>query len=1149
MSLQFVVGNAGSGKSTYLYRYVTEQAMMHPKKNYLVVVPEQFTMHTQQQLVEMHPAHGIMNIDVLSFERMAYRVFDELGTDTLEVLEETGKHLLLRKIAQDKKEELPVLGKNMRKSGYVAQIKSLISELMQYDISPEDFEEMAAGPMMSEAFRRKAEDILTIYREYCERLQGRYITTEEILQKLMDVAERSKILAGATVVFDGFTGFTPIQNQFLQMLLTIAEKVMVTVTCDSAEALLEAPQEHELFAMSKQMTVRLAKMARAAGVETEPVVLMKDREHQRFVRGGYLEHLEQNLFRFRGKAFAGDGEKRDGLELVSLASPRQELTYVACEIERQVREREMRYGDFAVVCADMNAYAHLVPGIFDRLHMPFFLDAKSEIVFHPFIESIKSLFAMLDENYSYESVMRLLRSGMTDLSMAETDAFDNYLLASGVRGWSKYRETFAYLPTGYTAEQLVYLNRIREKFIAPLKRFHQEFAVKRGDAASISAALYQWICHYGMEARLRELADDFAGRCEEVKAREYGQIYGVVMGLLDKLVALLGDEEMTFAEYADLLSTGFESLRVGVIPPGNDRVVIGDMERTRLADIRVMYLIGAHDGAIPKSVGNGGILSQLERQQLKDASYELAPTDREKSFMQRFYLYFVMTKPSEKLVVTHARVDGNGKAVRPSYLIADLQKLFPKLTERTLEELPREYRMLTREMAREYLMEDLRLFASEGTLPAEAQALLAWEKRQGDTDILQWVDAAFFVHKKERLSAAAIDAVFGRNMGESVSRMEQYARCAYAYFLKYGLRLQPRQEHEFATVDIGNLYHHALEYYSMELQKREDADWYTVSEEQMHALLEEAIAHAYRKMTKTQLLENARDAYRIHQMRLTLQQTVWALTEQVRRGSFVPTAFEVDFCEVGDLESLTFQIDEMHTMRLRGKIDRMDLYQTDDCVYVKIVDYKSGNKDFDFQQLYHGLQVQLVLYLNAAMEGLQQRHPGKEVRPGAMFYYHIDRPLVRADEARLRGGEQAILKELRVKGFLNRDDEVIRALDHDLQGASDVIPLKRKKDSEPDANSHVISDDEFAVLSDYVQMLMEECGRSIVQGDVDCSPCKLNQTTGCDYCEYHAVCGFDSGMAGYGYRCLKSPKERTVLIERMRQDLESYHARKEKDGT
>lgn len=1137
MSLQFVVGPAGSGKSTYLYKWVVSEAVKNPKETYLVVVPEQFTMHTQQQLVKLHPTHSIMNIDILSFERMAYRVFDELGTDTLEVLEETGKYLLLRKVAQENQVNLEVLQRNIKRTGYLQQIKSLISEFMQYDISPDVLWEMTRHPLMSQAFQKKMTDVYTLYQAYVKRLEGHYITGEEVLQKLMDVADKSKILQGAVVVFDGFTGFTPVQNQFFQKLLMLAKKVVVTVTDEPDEAFCRRATEDELFAMSKEMVRRLFDMAAKGQILVEdPIFLSRDRQG-RFVKGGYLAHLEKEIFRPQNKPYEAKQQTQDEIKLLSLSNPRQELRYVACEIEKQVRQAGMRYRDFAVVCADMEEYAHLVPEVFERAKIPYFLDIKSKLEFWHFVESIKSLFMVAEDNFSYESVLRLLRTGMTDLTMEEVDLLENYLLAANIRGKRRYQEPFLFMPIGYTGEQMVRINEIREKFYQPIGKFLEEFPGKQGTVQEISSALYGWITYYKMEEKLYKKQAVYEEQKKETKAQACGQLYGSVMSLLDKLVSILGTEEMSLKEYAELLDTGLESVGIGVIPPASDVVTIGDTQRSRLSDVKVLYLVGAKDGAIPKSESHGGILSQTERQQLKDAQFTLAPTDRERVFMQRFYLYLVMTKPTQKLVVTYARVDNEGKATRRSYLFGILEKLFPMLSVQWIEELSPWNQLMTPQMGEDYLVNALRDYVAEGVMEEEWLAFLLWEKQNRTEKMSRWLEAAYYVHQEEAISEAAARAVFGEQLTESVSRLEQYARCAYGYFLCYGLDLQPRQEYALSNMDMGTLYHTALDEYAKGLQQQKDVNWYTITKEQMRELLREAIRRTYQTVKKTQVFSEARELYVLQRMEQTLEQTVWALTEQVRRGSFVPKQFEVDFGEAQDLETMSIQLDEIHTMKLRGKIDRVDICPKDNCVYVKIIDYKSGQKDLDFDRLYYGLQVQLVLYLSATMEKMKRQYPDKQIEPGAMFYYHIHRPFIERKAGDMYSKEEAILKELRMKGVVNKDPQVLEAMDHGLSGKSKVIPVGIKKDGTPDATSKVLSAEEFQLMEDYVRLWIRRSGEEIQKGKIDCVPYRMGQKDGCMYCEYHGICGFDAKTEGYEYRNFQEKKDREVILEAMKEDL------------
>ena len=410
-------------------------------------------------------------------------------------------------------------------------------------------------------------------------------------------------------------------------------------------------------------------------------------------------------------------------------------------------------------------------------------------------------------------------------------------------------------------------------------------------------------------------------------------------------------------------------------------------------------------------------------------------------------------------------------------------------------------------------------------------AALSWYGRSRPDELETMLEAAFYHHRSEAVGRAVMEELTGRDLVGSVTRLEQYARCAYAYFLSYGLQLQERKEYALEPVDMGTLYHEALERYSRLLEDAGES-WFSISRERMDELVGQAVLATYQNLKKTEILEDARDAYVLRRMEKTLRQTVQVLTGQVRKGKFVPRAFEVDFSQVSDLGALQFALDEMHRMRLRGKIDRLDTYETDRTVYVKIVDYKSGNQDFDLLRFYHGLQIQLVLYMGAAMEGVSREHPGKEVLPGAMFYYHIDHPL--ADGNRFRKPEevkQEIFRQLKMRGLVNAQPEVIDALDVGLAGRSDVIPVTLKKDGTPGAVSSVMDPKRMNLLYEYVRRQIADTGRHILEGDFDCRPYLLGQSGGCDYCDYHSICGFDRKLEGYQCRRLEQLSNEEIMAK------------------
>lgn len=1189
MSLQFIFGNSGSGKSDFLYDSVLKQAKENKEQQFLIIVPEQFTMQTQRELVERQKQHAIMNVDVLSFARLAYRVFDDLGKQNVVVLEETGKNLVLRKVAEQKKAELNVLGANMNKMGYVGEVKSLISELMQYNIRPDALAEFLEKEPLGEGLRLKMQDVLTMYQGFTEYLKGRYITAEEVLELLYDVAEESKLLCGSVIVLDEFTGFTPIQNRLMEKLLVLAKKVSVSVTMDVREDFYQCRGVHELFAMSKKTVASLLKVAELCKVPVEEPIVLPTGEKRRYAGAPDLYFMEQNLFRpgagsyrykVSEKAMKSNKnhekltdsqlEETPDIRITSLKNPREELKFAAREIVRLTREQGYRYRDIAVVTGDVQQYGNYVPEIFEQYHIPYFIDQTKNILFHPFIECIRAILEMIEYDFSYESVFRFLRCGLAEkiipqgklssmeleldgetgeksaqckeqtihrLTEQEIDRLENYVLARGIRGASRWSKPWTFVMPDGTLEDMERLNEIREAVYENFKPLLMAFRGKENTVSTQTFELYSLIRRLDMEQLLKERGEFFEKNGNQARAKEYDQIYKIVMDLLDKVTSLLGDETMTIREYSDILDAGFEAAKVGIIPPGNDTVTVGDIERTRLKHIKILFFVGVNDGVVPKAGNQGGIISQFEREKMAEYHLELAPGAREKVFIQKFYLYLNMTKPSERLYVTFCRVNSDGKALRRSYLIGTLLKLFPQLVVEEPSEEETLEGVLTAESALPFLMEGL-------NKPVEDEeawtALLAWYlSDEGDREkALQLFDAAFGVHQDDAISKAVTKALYGNTLDNSVTRLEQFAACAFAHYLSYGLRLRERELQQFASVDMGNIYHDVLERFAKGIEMSEYT-WFDIPQEAQDALLSQSMEDAIAGSGIGDVFEDARNSYLLKRMETTAKRTIWALMLQVRKGKFVPSGFEVSFSRDERLDAVQFQLGEDEKMRLRGRIDRIDTYETDDKVYVKIIDYKSGNTSFSLLNFYYGLQLQLVVYMNVALELTKKIYKGKDTEPAGIFYYHITDPMVDSD-----GGEseeeirRSILEQLKVGGLVNEDPEIYGAMDTDFTGTSSVIPVALKADGSLKAASKTASAYEFGLMSDYVRKKIEHVGKEIFAGNVSVKPYLLGDRSGCDYCPYHTICGFDVRMPGFSYQQFEKFDSSEEILAHIREEVE-----------
>lgn len=1154
MSLQFIFGNSGSGKSDYLYEYVLKEAAAHPKQNFLILVPEQYTMQTQRELVRRQKNHAIMNVDVLSFARLAYRVFDELGKQDVVILEETGKNLVLRKVAEIKKKELTTLSGNMNKMGYVGEVKSFISELTQYNISPEDLEQFLNEENIGDALRFKLQDILVMYRGFREYMEGKYITSEEVLMLLCEVAGESSLLRDSVIVFDEFTGFTPVQNRLMRELLTLAERVMVSVTMDIREDFYHSRGVHELFAMSKKTVEMLQKLAAELSVPIEEPIVLEPGEKKRYKNSAELFFMEQNLF--RPTYHKWKGEVKD-VRITGLSDPREELAFVAREIARLIREKGYCYKDIAVVTGDVPQYANYVPEIFEQYAIPYFIDQTRNILFHPFIEFIRAALEVVEYDFSYQGVFRFLRSGLFGLADTDIDMLENYVLAKGIRGRKRWSEPWTFVmqknaregTKEQLQEEMQHLNQIRERianaFLPLFDVFHGGHTVQ-----DQTYALYQFICGLDVARQLKEKELAFESE-NQTKKQEYAQIYKIVMDLLDKVSALLGEEKITIREYGDILDAGFSAAKVGTIPPGNDRVTVGDIERTRLSHVKILFFVGVNDGIVPKAGNTGSIISQFEREKMAEHHLELAPGAREKVFIQKFYLYLNMTKPSDALYVTFSKVNADGKALRRSYLIGTLQHMFPELIVAEPEKVSLAEDVLTPENAVQFFLEGLTQNSPEmkedkkdgetawgAAEQALWNALAAWylSKDSYADKTKQLLAAACHTYVDEPIAKAVTRVLYGTTLDNSVTRLERFAACAFAHYLDYGLQLKEREMQEFASVDMGNIYHDALEHYAKRVEASEYT-WFNLPEELRSEWIDASMEDAIAGCTNAGAFDEARNRYLLSRMRETVRRTVWALTVQIQKGKFVPSEFEVGFCGTDDIEAIRFTLSDEEKMQLRGRIDRVDTCETEDKVYVKIIDYKSGNTSFSLLNLYHGLQLQLVVYLNAALELEAKKHPGKQVEPAGIFYYHVDNPMVEGNgtesEEEIR---RAVLEQLKPNGLVNESEEIYRAMDTEFAGSSAVIPVALKADGSLKATSKTASTEDFYTMSEHVNRTIVEAGEHILAGDVSVRPYELSNRTGCDYCPYHTVCAFDTRIPGYEYRRLEVFDKAEEILAKMREE-------------
>jgi len=1171
--LRFCFGASGAGKSTRIYEEIINRSMDDPGTDYLIIVPDQFTMQTQKDVVKMHPSHAIMNIDVLSFGRLSHRVFEETGHGSFSVLDDVGKTLVLRLVADMLGERLPVLGGNMHRPGYIDEVKSTISEFMMYDIGDEELALLEEKSVRKGALNSKLKDLRLLYSEFLKYIEGKYITTEETLDVLTRALPKSTLIRDSVIVFDGFTGFTPIQYRVIKELLALSKELIVSLTIDPRDnPYAESFGEQELFMLTKKTVRDLERLEfdvqRENGSTITDFSVFRQLRHQEMAKGSLqgdifikdetnarhrgndaLLYLERSLFRYKNAPFTGDNNSVFIYEATNLA---EEVRQTMIGIKDLVRTKGYAYRDIALVCGSLEAYGEQIDRAAKRFDIPVYVDQNTSIMLNPFIEYITSALNIVISGYKYEDVFHYMRSGLTSFDMADTDLLENYVRSLGIRGEKAWEDKFLRRmpkrfkkyadPKKRSEKDLLDLEKLEGMRKAINSHLSGLFKVKNATAKEIIKALRAVIDNNNSCEKLEGYKQRFEAEGNLKKAREYDQIYNKVMALFDQIEGLIGDEKLELSEFKDIVTAGIGEISVGTIPQDVDRIIVGDIERTRLKEVKVLFFVGVNDGNIPSNVGGGGILSDIDRQFLIDlgTEVEFAPTPRQQMYIQRLYLYMNLTKPTDKLYLSYAELSGDGKSQSPAYLIPKLLSMYEGLTVTRPEDDSIENQLASKKDGIYTLSTLLCDYARGQSSKENLRYISALSKAVSDEagkDLLgRLTEEAFKHYESLPLSKAIAVALYGATLENSVSRLEQFASCAYAHFIRYGLRPMEREDYEFDASDLGNVFHKVLEKYTGQIIDKK-IDWKTLSKEDSDKMLNDALTECADAYGDSILRSSARNQFMIDRIRRILLRTVDTLKYQMTKGSFEPAYVEMSFEEAGSIDDINIALseDEKHViterMKLNGRIDRVDLYEDPEHVYVKVMDFKSSGHKFNVASLYYGLQLQLVMYMNVASAVQKKLSPGKEVVPAAILYYHVTDPVVDGKEGMITDDiNKAVIDKLKMTGLVNENMDIVKLLDKDISGTSDIIPVMIKKDGGFGARSQTATREEYQAISNFVGRKIKEFGKNILDGDISVNPYVRDNSDSCTYCSYRSICGYDDRIKGYKKRNLDLTPEEALSI-------------------
>ncbi|MEL7567303.1 MAG: helicase-exonuclease AddAB subunit AddB [Dehalobacterium sp.] len=1156
MSIRFIYGRAGSGKTRYCLEEIKERIKAGVSRPLILLVPEQYSFQAERDLIRVLKKGGSLQTQVLSFRRLAFRIFNQVGGITYPHIHSAGKSMILYRILDQMKDNFRFFAKSVDRQGFVGTLSALISEFKRYQVTPEILKEVAKGLEEDDTLKEKLSELHDVFKAFEEHLSERYRDLDDDLTLAAEKLKFTDVYAGGEIWVDGFTGFTPQEYLVLERLLKTANRVNISLCTDILEGQ-ENYQGMDIFSAVKQVYRKLTKLADDNDILVEPPVLLEERPLIRFRNSPELAHLERNLNAYPCRIFP---EETQDISLVSYANIFSEIEGAARDIICLCRDRGLRYRDIALVVRNLADYEQLIQVIFAEYQIPCFIDRKIDITNHPLIRLILSMLDIFIENWSYEDVFSYLKTGLTDVDRDDIDILENYVLACGIRGshWTDKQDwqmKTSILPDERESEdekkKLQEVNLIRAKVAAPLLAFRKN-TKGRKTAGEICAALYDFLCRIGVPERMESYVDSFRKQGEYNLANEYGQVWNILMDVFDQTVEVMGKETFGLEQFSHILKIGLEEYQVGLVPASLDQVLVGSVERSKSHEIQALFILGMNDGVFPAPGTEEGILSDLDREVFNNAGIELAGDTRRKAFDEQFLIYRALTIPQKYLGLSWPIADQQGRAMRPSMIISRLRQVFPHIKEtnnisgENISEVDEIELVCGRTTTFRYMISALRKKADGAEISSMWPGVYRWFMRQEEwRQKCKAIRSAFsYQNLAQPVSKEKIRALYGEPAYSSVSRLERYTACPFAYYVQYGLGAKERIIYRLTPPDVGTFMHGVIERFSC-LMAEGDLSWRSIDREWCAGQISLIIDEMLERMRGSGLAGSKRYKALAVRMKRVMTRAVWLIAEHIRRSNFDPVDYEMDFSDRGKCPPITIQLDSGETIKLTGRIDRVDACKTEAGNYLRIVDYKSGSKDFKLSDVFYGLQIQLITYLDAIWTMKQGSEQGTAEQgdgslafskarepspclPGGVLYFRIDDPIIKKkgkiSEEEI---EQAIMRQLKMKGLLLADVRLIREMDHTIEGDSLIIPARINKD-ETLGRSSAASLDQFQLLRKHVRRLLKGLCQEIMQGDVSIQPYKKKDTTSCTYCSFSAVCQFDPVRKENIYKLLHDQKDDEV---------------------
>lgn len=1106
--IHYILGRTSSGKSQLVHKKIQENM---GRKKQLLIVPEQYTLQAEVELIEDLKSSGIIDVEVMSFNRLCFKIIEETGPlDDVEI-NAMGKAMVLRSILDQKSDEFLVYGQISKKQGFVDKLATLIGEMKRVGADEKLLDRDIDDNGL---LHRKLKDIHQILSYYNAFMDQGYFDEEDRLRLILDRIKHATLLTNAVVYLDGFDSYSQAEYHLLKEMLGVIDELHIALTYEDGHDL--------LFEPVRQTYKKLEVIRQDLKLNKEETFLKSKISNPAF------SALEQNFFKYPFQAYS---EKVDHIELHILNNYYDEMSLVAEKILDLIRDKQYRYSDIAIVTGGIEVYAPVIKRVFKEYRIPYFIDDKVSVMTHPLIQYILSVLAAVHSGFKYEDVFKVAKTQLSNIEEEHLFQLENHAVSFGLRGnkWLEPIEDEA-------------LNESKEHLIQPLFQL-KDGLKKQAPIKEYVRVLFEHLIAMDIPVKLQSWMDLLVESHLMEKAQETGQIWNKVVEVFDQLIELEGDDEKDIKGFLRVLEAGFSEIQLGLIPPTLDQVLIGSIERSKTKKVKALFVIGLNDGVLPKKYADEGLLLDDEKRYLKSIGLDLETDGQAITQRDRFSTYVALSKTSDYLYLTYALSDLEGKALRPSLYVDTFKKLFPQLRIKSHlkdQSDPRKAYDAMNHMKK--MTEQLRNYKDDQNIDEDWFKVLSYYyHHESFSNKVALLESAFdYDNQVQEIPKDKAKHLYDLPLKASVSRLERFRRCPFSHFVHYGLKPKERRNYELRLPDIGSLLHTTLEKFDG-VMKEQGLKWHSIEKDTLHDIVENIVDQLVVDYGYKIFDSSHRYKYMVQKLKRVSKRAAWTLVLQVRAGQFEPYAHEIAFSSHRvqfSVPPIVVELKNNERILLEGRIDRIDLYEENNKWYVKVIDYKSGSQKFSLSEVYQGLQLQLMVYLNAIIEN-SSYFKQDQLYPAGVFYFKIDDPMVEMELNQGNLSDDEILKLLKMDGLLIDDIHIIEAMDDNIleKKKSNIIPVELKKDDSLSARSKTADYESFMGLIDHVKLLISDLGSQIHDGITRIKPIKQSNKTACQYCQYKSICQFDTSF-GNNYDTIDTMKNEEVF-EAIRKDKEN----------